>query len=127
MERPPARPVAPTASSRPDLFVVPSACTLPTAEQPLRIAEFDGLFASALRRVERPSPTCLRLHLDGAAEVERIARDLAARESTCCSFFGFTFTRDGEGLVLDVEVPPAQAVVLDGLAALAAPSARDGS
>ncbi|KAB1912734.1 hypothetical protein F8274_12900 [Micromonospora sp. AMSO31t] len=30
----------------------------------------------------------LRLHLDGTEQVERTARDLTARESSCCSFFG---------------------------------------
>ena len=33
------------------------ACTLPTAEQPLRVAEWDGLFAESLRAVERPDAT----------------------------------------------------------------------
>ena len=32
---------------------VPEACTLPTVEQPLRVAEFDELFATAVRPVER--------------------------------------------------------------------------
>ena len=27
-------------------FTVPDACALPTVEQPLRLAEFDGLFAA---------------------------------------------------------------------------------
>ncbi|MEV6153769.1 hypothetical protein AB0L53_25835 [Nonomuraea sp. NPDC052129] len=30
---------------------VPSECTLPTAEQPLRVAEFDALFAEVVRAV----------------------------------------------------------------------------
>jgi hypothetical protein len=29
------------------------ACTLPTADQPLRVAEWDDLFATSLRAVER--------------------------------------------------------------------------
>ncbi|WP_245718914.1 hypothetical protein [Micromonospora rhizosphaerae] len=36
---------------------VPEACTLPTAERPLRVAEFDELFATALRGQTRLSPT----------------------------------------------------------------------
>jgi hypothetical protein len=36
-------------------FEVPAACTLPTAARPLRLAEFDALFATALRRQERLS------------------------------------------------------------------------
>jgi hypothetical protein len=34
---------------------VPEACTLPTVEQPLRVAEFDDLFATALRGIARPA------------------------------------------------------------------------
>ncbi|MFE3455376.1 hypothetical protein ACFXJ8_41320 [Nonomuraea sp. NPDC059194] len=101
----------------------PDACTLPTEERPLRVAEFDDLFASALLRLERVGPTQLRLALDGRAEVEATARDLTARESGCCSFFTFAFTRDDEGLVLDVTVPAVHVKVLDGLAARAVAAA----
>ena len=92
------------------------ACTLPTAEQPLREAEFDTLFATALRAVERQAPDRLRLTFDGAAEVA----DLIARESSCCSFFDFTLTATTDGQVLDVRVPAARVDVLDGLARRAA-------
>ncbi|MBN6057270.1 hypothetical protein JYK22_35430 [Nonomuraea sp. RK-328] len=95
---------------------VPTECTLPTEEQPLRVAEFDALFASALRGVDRRGPTQLRLVLEGAAGVEETARDLAAWETGCCSFFTFTLIPGREGLVLDVEVPEVHAKVLDGLA-----------
>jgi hypothetical protein len=94
----------------------PDACTLPTAERPLRLAEFDELFASAVRSVRRIEPTRLRLELDGAAETEHTARDLTARETLCCAFFTFQFTRDGERLWLDAHVPAAYTPVLDGLA-----------
>ncbi|MCO8275920.1 hypothetical protein M1L60_35610 [Actinoplanes sp. TRM 88003] len=87
---------------------VPDACTLPTAQQPVRLAEFDELFARSLRGQERLSPTELRWDLDPAAEAA--ARDLTARESECCSFFTFSF---GVGLI--VEVPPAYVDVLDAL------------
>ncbi|MFC7479812.1 hypothetical protein ACFQX7_06905 [Luedemannella flava] len=43
----------------------PEACTLPTAERPLRLAEFDALFATAAHEGERLSPTHLRLTLTG--------------------------------------------------------------
>jgi thioredoxin len=94
------------------------ACTLPTAEQPLREAEFDALFAAALRGVERPAPSWLRLHLD--AGVEARMRDLTARESSCCSFFDFRLIATGGTLTLDVRVPEARIPVLDGLAHRAA-------
>jgi thioredoxin len=92
------------------------ACTLPTAEQPLREAEFDALFAEALRRTERPEPELLRLILDGDSEVEAVVRDLTARESSCCSFFDFQLTAGDGELAVDVRVPEARIEVLDGLA-----------
>ncbi|MET8046835.1 hypothetical protein ABZU75_04475 [Streptosporangium sp. NPDC005286] len=94
----------------------PAECTLPAEERPLRVAEFDELFASALRGLERVGPTHLRLTLDDGAEVERTARDLTARETGCCSFFAFALTPGGDGLALDIEVPAVHAKVLDGLA-----------
>jgi hypothetical protein len=69
---------------------VPDSCTLPTAERPLRLAEFDQFFTDAVRGVDRLSTQHLRLQLDGAAQVEETARDLTARESSCCSFFALT-------------------------------------
>ncbi|HEV7656358.1 MAG TPA: hypothetical protein VGP36_16710 [Mycobacteriales bacterium] len=90
----------------------PAACTLPTAERPVRLAEFDDLFATAVRGVDRRSPTQLTLTL--AADPGRV-RDLARRETACCSFFTFRLT-DGDPLLLDIAVPPAYVDVLDALA-----------
>lgn len=92
------------------------ACTLPTEERPLREAEFDALFATVLRMVERPAPDRLQLIFNGGADVESAVRDLTARESSCCSFFDFEITATIDGLVLDVRVPAARVAVLDGLA-----------
>ena len=103
----------------------PAECTLPTEERPLRVAEFDELFASALRRLERVGPTHLRLLLEGGARVEETVRDLTARETTCCSFFSFGLTPGAEGLTLDIEVPAVHARVLDGLAARAIEAAPE--
>ena len=97
---------------------VPQACTLPTVEQPLRLAEFDALFATALRAQQRLSPTALQWHLDPAAEAG--ARNLTGRESACCSFFTFTVTGSDDELRLDVQVPAGHADVLDALASRAA-------
>jgi hypothetical protein len=98
---------------------VPDACTLPTAEQPLRLAEFDDLFTTGVRRVELINRTHARLHLTGDAGLVETTRDLAARETECCSFFAFTITPEpadqGEALTLDVEVPAPYADVLDAL------------
>jgi hypothetical protein len=101
-------------------FVVPDACTLPTADRPLRLAEFDALFATAVRRVEAVDPTRARMRLTGPAGLEATVRDLTARETECCSFFTFTTTAepadDGEAVILDVQVPDQYADVLESLA-----------
>jgi hypothetical protein len=96
------------------------ACTLPTAERPLRQAEFDDMFARTVS-VERLSPQHLRLHLHGNADLESVVRDLADRETQCCSFFTFTVSPAEPGQVtLDVEVPAERAEILDGMAMRAA-------
>lgn len=94
---------------------LPAACTLPTAARPLRLAEFDDLFAVAVRGQKRLSPTRLRWRLNPAAEPR--ARDLTARETQCCSFLTFTFTAADGAVHVDVEVPAAHVDVLDTLAA----------
>ncbi|MFW6723549.1 hypothetical protein ACHZ98_26010 [Streptomyces sp. MAR4 CNY-716] len=119
-----------------DLAWVPESCTLPTAERPLRVAEWDALFAEVPASVSRPEPLRLRLRLaDGPGVAERV-RELAERESGCCSFFTFTTDRDGGvgddgdgdggdggdgdrtgSMSLDIAVDPAHAAVLDALAA----------
>ncbi|MEW2386629.1 hypothetical protein AB0873_32055 [Micromonospora sp. NPDC047707] len=110
----------PTVSAR-----VPDACTLSTAVRPLRLAEFDQFFRDAVRGVYRLSAQHLRLQLDGGAQVEETARDLTARESSCCSFFALELSRSGpNALALDVRVLAAHVNVLDALAEWAA-SVRD--
>lgn len=92
---------------------------MPTVEQPSRVAEFDELFARSLQGVDRVEPTWLRLRLDATAEAA--ARDLAAREASCCSFFTFAFAAEANGeLRLDVTVPPTYVDVLDAFAGRAA-------
>ena len=92
------------------------ACTLPTAERPLRMAEFDELFASALRSIDRGSETSARLLLDGDEGLAERTQLLADAESSCCSFFTFGVTPLDEGLVaFDIEVPQAYVEVLTGL------------
>jgi len=102
---------------------VPEACTLPTVERPLRLAEFDELFATSVRSVERLDPARLRLDLEPDASVAARAADLAVRETGCCSFFTFTLTATGGTVQLDVAVPAAQVEVLDALADRAAAGA----
>jgi hypothetical protein len=103
-----------------DLAWVPDACSLPAAERPLRLAEFDDLLASAVRRVEPVTSTHARLYLTGGTGLAATVRELTARETECCSFFDFMVTPDavgeGEALILDVKVPAQYADVLHALA-----------
>lgn len=62
-----------TGALEPDVAWVPQACTLPTAERPLRVAEFDELFASSLRGLDRWAPTGLRIDLEPTPEVAGLA------------------------------------------------------
>ena len=93
----------------------PAACTLPSSDQPLRLAEFDALFAAAVRGVHRDGPTELALTLSPAPGRADLVRDLTGRETECCSFFTFRL-EDGDPLRLHVTVPPAHTDVLDALA-----------
>jgi hypothetical protein len=102
-------------------------CTLPTAAQPLRVAEFDALFAASLRAVERPAGATprARLILAGEADLSVRVQRLADAETACCSFFTFTLapqaadpSGDGDDttlVALDIEVPPTRADVLAAL------------
>jgi hypothetical protein len=92
---------------------VPAACTLPTVDRPVRVAEFDELFASA--RVERLAADRLRLHLTPAPEMAGMAASLAAREIGCCSFFTFDLAVRTGALTLEIGVPAGQVEVLDAL------------
>ncbi|MDP9869851.1 MULTISPECIES: hypothetical protein [Streptosporangium] len=104
----------------------PSACTLPTAEQPLRVAEFDALFTEAVQAVQRPEQTRLRLELVFSPGNAGRAAELTARENGCCSFFTFTLTVADSSLALEVTVPPRQVEVLDALQERAAAAAIAG-
>src|SRR5689334_22007573 len=75
------------------------ACTLPTAERPLRMAEFDALFATSLRSVDRTDDTRARLLLAGDATLTDRTQRLADAEASCCSFFTFGVTDVGTGEV----------------------------
>ena len=96
-----------------DLTWASDACTLPTAERPFRVAEFDQLFAEHLRGSDRVDAQTLELTLD--PESRATVDDLTARETECCSFFTFTLSSDADQLRLRITVPPAQTAVLDGL------------
>ncbi len=101
-----------------DLLSTP-ACTMPSAERPLRLAEFDGLFADAVRRVEGDGEL-VQLRMAGPAGLRERVRDLTDRESSCCSFFGFGLAGSDDDLVLTVRVPAEHREILAALADRAA-------
>jgi len=99
---------------------VSDACTLPTVEQPLRVREFERLFADALTTVSaRPDGRSLRLVLADGPGVYETATDLASRESECCSFFLFNVTRGSGVVTMDVRVDEPHTEVLSGVEQMA--------
>ena len=107
-----------TAVVEPDAVAIPAACTLPTTDRPVRLLELDDLVTAAVRTQQRVDRTVLRWWVDPVYGA--MARDLAARESACCSFFTFCFTPTADLLRVDVSVPDSYTEVLDALAARAA-------
>ncbi len=106
------RPIT-SAAARPEPV---QRCTLASADQLARAAEFDQLFAEMVVRTERPAPTRLQLELRRDPAAVRRAAELAFAETACCSFFTFTLTATADRLVLEIAVPDAH---LPALAALA--------
>lgn len=96
-------------------WVAEDACTLPTAERPFRVAEFDALFAERLVRVERMGPTRARIELLSGNETIALAQDLTERETSCCSFFNFAVAGTDDATTIEVAVPASRADVLDAL------------
>jgi hypothetical protein len=105
---------------------VPESCTLPTVERPLRVAGFDAVFAVAVRPAERVGPTLLRMHLPAGDGTVSTVRDLAARETGCCSFFSFEVRPLSAETQLEVRVPESRTAVLDAMQRRAE-SARAGA
>jgi hypothetical protein len=98
----------------------PADCTLPTAERPMRAAEFSDMFSRDVLTVDRPEASRLRLGLRLGRETASRAAALTAAETQCCSFFTFTLTVANDSLFLDVGVPESRTEILDALADRAA-------
>lgn len=79
----------------------------------MRLAAFDMFFRAAARRSIRTSTT--RLDVVILKEFEATARDLAERETRCCSFFRFDFRAAADGVVMSIGVPEDHVEVLDAL------------
>jgi hypothetical protein len=76
------------------------------------VAQFDDLFAFAVRAA-RLEPQ--RLDVVLRRIVEAPARDLARRDSECCSFLTFDFEPAGNEVMMHIAVPPEHVAVLDAL------------
>lgn len=98
-----------------DDLLITDVCTLPTAERPLRLAEFDALFASSARSVTRDADG-VRIRLVGSGGLREQVRDLTDRETACCSFFAFTIDGTDEDLLLHISVPSQHGAILEALA-----------
>jgi hypothetical protein len=98
-------------------------CTLPTAERPLRLTEFETLFANHLTDLTWAGDR-LRLSWSGGGGLWEDVAGLAARESSCCSFFDFALSGASDALVLEVAVPAERREILESLATLARAARR---
>ena len=98
-----------------DELLTTDACTMPTVDRPLRLAEFDSLFADAVRSVAYEGDQ-VRMHLTGPAGLRERVRDLAERETACCSFFSFVIDGETDDLTLEIAVPREHRRILEGLA-----------
>jgi hypothetical protein len=113
-------------------WVAVDACMLPTMDRPLRVAEFDALFAGHLASVEASADRRAQMVLEGPVGLRGKVQDLADRETRCCSFFSFTVSSVGdapghESVTLDVEVPESRTDVLSALVARARARSTVGS
>ena len=105
-------------------WCAPEACSLDSAQQPARVAEWDHLFAVGVRAVT-PVDGGVRLDLAPARGQAAAVADLADREAQCCLFFRFDLAIADETLALTIRTDPAYGSVVDALAARAL--ARVGS
>lgn len=97
------------------LHQAPAACTVPLAERPDRLEEWDQLFRRHVQSVRRGSTTQTDIQLQPEPAAAAEAADLAMREAGCCSFFDFTLHCAGNRLQLTIRVPDRYADVLAAL------------
>jgi hypothetical protein len=100
-------------------WCAPVACSLPLADQPGRVAEWDRLFADAVSDVS-PIEGGVRFVVDRTAARPAAVADLADRESQCCAFLCFALVIGDGTLRLDVTSGAVYADVVEALAARAA-------
>ena len=93
----------------------PSACTLPTEDQPLRVAEFDDFFSHDAVGLNRLSPNQLRIEVRADPAAASRAASLAVKETGCCSFFTFELRISAGSADLVVSTAETHAAVLAAL------------
>jgi len=91
----------------------PVACTLPGADQPGRLDEWNELLGLTLGRASVAGG--VRLWFPPDPHVAGRLGDLAVREQACCSFFTFTLHLTPDAVTLDVHAPEDALQVLSGL------------
>ena len=106
-------------------WCAPEACSLPSADQPARVAEWDALFAGAVCEVS-PITGGVRFAVDRTAAGPAAVADLADRESQCCAFLAFTLVLGNGTVTLDVTSDSGHAEVVEALAGRAAALAGSG-
>jgi hypothetical protein len=84
-----------------DDWCAPDVCTLPLSAQPLRVADWDALFAGSVRVVRR-MPGGVEFVLDAGSASAASVADLADRESQCCAFLEFALSVRNGSLKLAV-------------------------
>lgn len=89
-------------STEADASEPPIACSLAGDERGHRLEEWQAVLDHVTER--SPIAGGVRLVLDPTASVVEAAR-LAAAEQTCCPFFAFALTIDGQGMTLAVTAP----------------------
>jgi hypothetical protein len=94
---------------------VPSACTLPGEDRPLRVAEFEDFFTGDVTRVATPTPGQLRVEVRPDAASAARAASLGVRETACCSFFTFELAISEGAVALTIGTGPEQEDVLAAL------------
>jgi hypothetical protein len=81
------------------------ACSLDTADQPKRLADWAELLRLARTRDETPDG--LRYTFAANDELKPHVEALAAAEQSCCSFLEFEIAENGDELQLSVTAPPS--------------------
>jgi hypothetical protein len=93
------------------------ACSLDAGTARSQLDEWATLLGPVVVSSERRDPTTLRILLDDASELGRIA-ELSRREVACCPFFHFAIEIESTGAALTVSVPLDAVPILDAFAAL---------